>query len=59
MKKAVKQKEETKEKVVRLTLPIPENVYNALKAMSEKEERSLTSQIIYILKTNSIQDEKK
>ena len=58
MSKAVKEKK-VEEKIIRLTLPIPEKVYNALKAMSEKEERSLTSQIIYILKTNSIQEESK
>ena len=57
MKKAVK-KEETKEKVVRLTLPIPEGIHIALMQMSKEEERSLTSQIIYILK-NAIQEEKK
>ena len=58
MSKAVKEKK-VEEKIIRLTLPIPEKVYNVLKAMSEKEERSLTSQIIYILKTNSIQEESK
>ena len=57
MSKAVKQKEETKEKEIRLTLPIPESIYNALKTMSKEEERSLTSRIVYILK-KATQEEK-
>lgn len=57
MSKAVKPKEETKEKVVRLTLPIPESIHSALIQMSKEEERSLTSQIVYILK-KAIQENK-
>lgn len=57
MSKAVKPKEETKEKVVRLTLQIPESIHSALIQMSKEEERSLTSQIVYILK-KAIQENK-
>ena len=58
MSKAVKQKEETKEKEIRLTLPIPESIYNALKITSKEKERSLTKHIIYILKNYNPQEEK-
>ncbi len=38
---------------------IPEELWNKIKEISEKEERSINSQIIYILKTYAEEYEKK
>ena len=38
---------------------IPEELWDKLKEISEKEERSINSQIIYILKTYAEEYEKK
>jgi hypothetical protein len=43
-------KKKEKEKEIRITIPFPESIYNGLKDMAESEERSLTGQLIYILK---------
>lgn len=38
---------------------IPEELWNKIKEISEKEERSINSQIIYILKTYAEEYEKR
>jgi hypothetical protein len=43
----------------KLNIPFSKELYTSLKEMAERENRSMTSQIVYILERNSIQEEKK
>lgn len=45
-----KHQDRKNEKSVRITIPFPEGIYNKLKEIADSEERSFTSQVIYILK---------
>lgn len=55
---ATKKKKETV-KVKRLTLPIPESTCNAIDVIAQKQNRSMTKQIVFILENYVIQEEKK
>jgi len=36
--------------MIKSTLRIPEDIYEALKEIAEKEERSVNAQVVYIIK---------
>lgn len=48
-----KKQDRKEEKSVRITIPFPEGIYNRLKELADLEERSFTSQVIYMLKKSS------